>query len=94
MERGEERSGLLISSTSHTVDGHRVLAIAHLVLGFWKFLKRVVGQEQAAQGSHEAGSALVSKVCSTHSANAGNCQGPDTWEEKQEVKTEPPGVEM
>lgn len=38
MERGGERSGLLISSTSHTVD---VLAVAHLVLGFWKFLGRV-----------------------------------------------------
>lgn len=37
---GGERSGLLISSTSQTVDGHGVLATAHWVLGFWKFLGR------------------------------------------------------
>lgn len=50
LETGGERSGLLESSTSHTVDGHTLIATAHLVIGFWKSRKDVgVGQEPDIQ---------------------------------------------
>lgn len=69
----------------------------HCSLGSWILevpRKGMVGQELTAQGSHQAGSTLASRLSSTCSANAESCQGPDAREEKQEVKMEASGVEM
>lgn len=80
----------VVNSTSHTVDGHRVLAIANLALGFWEFLGSAGwGRSQEIRGV--TGMALPwSEGCSSHTANeeSGHAGG------EAGSRKEAPGIEM
>lgn len=71
-----EKSGLFESSTSHTVQGHRVLTIVHVVLGFWGVSGKRGGAGARSSGRSPAWPcpALPWRASITHSAGGAGCR--------------------